>query len=387
VDGASPHVGREYQSAPVAAARAGRQGTRRADLDSLRGHRGFVALSAWAVAILLVLTRTSSWFWHDEWTFIRERSLTDPASWFLPHGEHFVAIHAAVYSALVAAFGTTTYLPYLAVTWAAHIAFVAAIYVLVDRHVGRGPALAVAAVLLVLGSAALNLFWAFQMGPIASGAFAAWGLVVIREHPGRAVILMSLGVATGGFALFFIPAAALYGWSRRALLASAVPAVVYGAWYLVERGAMVHYGPGIAIVPPIEWLPGGFVASIDALTGLGTLGVGLFVLALPLLLRVRDRRLAALGILGLLTEYAILGLTRPGLNVPGGWQYVYFGAAFVALVFASAWPAIPRWGRPATVGLAGLAVALNLLALVTWSVAWPAVMAYSDPLCRLCVGP
>jgi hypothetical protein len=346
-------------------------------------HRGFVALSTLAFASLLVVTRIG-WFWRDEWTFIRERSFTDPASWFLPHAQHFVAIHAAVYSALVAVFGTGTYLPFLLVTWAAHVAFVAGIYVLVDRHVGRGPALAAAAVLLVLGSAALNLFWAFQMGPIASGALALWGLVVIRERPGWAAVLMGLGVATGAFALFFVPAAALYGWSRRAVLASAVPVLIYGVWYVIEQGAMAHPAPSLAALSPAEWITGGVVASAAALTGLGPLGVLVLLMALPLVLRVPDRRLAAVGVVALLTEYAVLGITRSGLNTPGGWQYIYFGAAFLVLVLAPAWPAVPRSARPAVITLALAAVALNVVALVAWSISWPGVMAATDPLCLTC---
>jgi hypothetical protein len=354
----------------------------------VRRHRGFVSLSIIAVAFLLVLTSRSSAFWHDDWTFIQQRSITDPASWFLPHAEHFVAVHAIAYSALIAAFGTSSYLPFLVVLFATHVAFVAAVYALVDRHVGSGPALAAAAILLFLGSAALNLFWAFQMGAIASGALAMWAIVVIRERPGLAAVLLGLAIATQGFALFMVPAAALYGWSRRALVASAVPVVVYGVWYLlVGRGAMVHYTGPAATAGLIDWIVGGMQASASALTGLGPLAYLLLLPALVLLLRVPDRRLAAVGIVGLLTEYGILSLSRTGLNVPGGWQYLYFGVPFLLLVFASAWPAVPRWGRPAVAMLAGMALVSNVLAIVAWSVSWPGVMAYSDPLCLLCVGP
>jgi hypothetical protein len=347
-------------------------------------HRGFVVLSALAVIVLLLLTR-GAWFWRDEWMFIRGRSFGDPATWFLPHVEHFVALHAAVYTALLAVFGTSTYLPFLAVLSATHVAFVAANYVLIDRHVGRGPALAAAAYELFLGSAGLNLFWAFQMGPIASGALAMWGLVVIRRRPGLAAVLMGLGAATAGFAFFFVPAAALYGWSRRALLASAVPLVVYGSWYLViGRRLVTVHDASPTLGGAVNWLTAGVVVSTDAVTSLGTFSTFVLLLALVLSLRLPDRRLGVVGLIGLLTEYVILGLSRSGMNTPAGWQYLYFGAPFVILVFASAWPAVPRWGRPAVGLLATMALIINIVALVAWSAVWVSFMAANDPLCSLC---
>jgi hypothetical protein len=351
----------------------------------LREHRVFVALSAGAVVLLILATRGAG-FWRDEVNFMQYRSFADPASWFLPHAEHLVAVHAAVYTALLAIFGTGSYLPFLAVTWAAHIAFVAAIYVLVDRHVGRGPALVTAAILLVIGHASMNLYWAFQMGPIASGALALWGLIVIRQWPRLAAELMALGVATAGFALFVVPAAALYGWSRRALLAASVPVMLYATWYLlIGHRTMVEYGIPTAAAPStlaesLAWIPGGVSAAAATLTGLGPLGVVVLLAAALLLLRTPNR-LAAAGILALLTEYAILGVTRPGLAVPAGWQYVYFGAAFVALIFAAAWPAVPRWGRPLAVGLVGIALATNVLALFAWSSTWSEITSIPYDQC------
>ena len=71
---------------------------------------------------------------------------------------------------------------------------------------------------------------------------------------------------------------------------------------------------------------------------------------------------------------------------PPGWQYIYFGAAFGALICASAWPAVPRWGRPAIGLLAIVALAANAIALVAWALALPTFMATIDPLCLACWG-
>lgn len=350
----------------------------------LREHRAFAAMSLVAVAILILATRGAG-FYHDEWNFIEDRSFGDPGSWFLPHVQHFVAVHAAVYTALIAIFGTSTYLPFLAVLFAAHIAFTAGIYRLIDRHVGRGPALASAAILLLLGNGYLNLFWAFQMGAVGSVAFAMWGLLVIRERPGLAAVLMSLGIATQGFAIFVVPAAALYGWNRRALAACGVPILVYAVWYLlIGRATMVVYGDPPTLAGWLGWLPGGVNASAAAVTGLRGVGLILLGLALLLVTRIVDRRAAVVGIAALLAEYAILGLGRQGVNTPEGVQYVYFGAAFLLPVFASAWLAVPRWGRPAAGLLAVLALAANVVTLIEWSSAWPNYMTAFDQYCLLC---
>jgi hypothetical protein len=348
-------------------------------------HRGFVGLSLIAVGVLLVATRGAS-FYHDEWQYIHDRSFGDPSSWFLPHVQHFVAIHAAVYTALVAVFGTSNYLPFLAVLFAAHVGFSASVYTLIDRHVGRGPALTAAAILLLLGSGYYNLFWAFQMGAIGSAAFAMWGLLVIRDRPGLGALLMSLGVATQGFAFFLVPAAALYGWRRRALAACSVPLLVYAAWYVViGRSSMVAYGDLPTLAGWVGWMLGGVAASAAALTGLWGLGLLMLAGALVLVIRVPDRRAAAVGIAALLTEYAILGISRQGVNLPTSSTYLYFGAAFLLPVFASAWPAVPRRVRPAVGVLAGVALGVNFAVLAYWSSAWANAMTY-DPLCVLCLG-
>jgi hypothetical protein len=351
-------------------------------------HRGFIAVSALAVVVILLITQDFG-FWRDEWAYIRHRSFADPSTWLLPHVEHFVALHAAVYTALLAIFGTSTYLPFHLVAIATHVAFVASIYALVDRHSGRAPALVVAVVLLLLGTAAINLVWAFQMGPMASGALAMWGLVVVRQRPKLAALLMSLAVATQGFALFILPAAAVYGRSRTAMLAAAVPALVYGIWYLlIGRAAVVEHSAALTIEAIVEWVPGGFGASAAALTGLGPFGILALVAILPLLRRLRDPSLAIVGIVGLLTEYVILGLTRQGLNVPWGQQYLYFGVAFLALVFAAAWPVVPRWGRPVMAWLAVVAIVTNVFSLFGQALfVLPDYMATFDPLCALCSGP
>lgn len=338
-------------------------------------HAHFLVIAAVAVVVLLAVTRQATFF-HDELMFIAGRSFGDPGSWFLPHVQHLVLIHAAVYTALLAIFGTTSYLPFLLVMFATHVAFAASIYALIDRHVGRGPALAAAAILLLLGAGWNNLFWAFQMGAIGAVAMAMWALLVIRERPWLATMLLGLAMATTGYALFVVPAAVLYGWSRRALLAGVVPVALYGAWYFaIGRVSMVVYGDPPELLGVGRWIVEGVAASAAALTGLGWIGLILLVVALGLLLRVPDRRAAAVGIPALLTEYTVLGLSRQGVNAPDASPYVYFGAAFLLPVFASAWPAVPRVARPAVALLAVVALAANVIAMVYWSGQWPGFMA------------
>jgi hypothetical protein len=352
----------------------------------LRRHARFIALSSLAFGVLLFLGR-GMYFWGDEWQFIRERSVADPATWFLPHAQHFVAAFAAVYTALLAVFGTTTYLPFLAVALATHVAFTGAIYALIDRHVGRGPALTAAAMLLFLGASYLNLAWAFQMGAMGSVALATWGLFFIRQRPALAAFLMGTGAATSGFALAVVPAAALYGWSRRATLACAVPVLAYAGWFL-----LAHVSPDARADSPTlaswwTWVWQGVVYSSNALVNMGSLSPLILGLAGVLVLRSPDRSAAAAGIAAVLTLYAMAGLTRGGMNGPAGMQYVYVGAAFLIPVFASTWLVVPRWGRPAVCLLVMLSFAESFSTLLAYSANLTVVFPASDPRCLLCVGP
>lgn len=341
--------------------------------------------------MLVVLTRSATFF-HDEWFYIGDgpgydvgRSLTDPASWFRPHNEHLVALHVVVYMALQAMFGLTTYLPYLLVLFAAHVGVALGVYALIDRHVGRNPALIAAALLLFLGSGYLDLFWAFQMGFVGAVALGLWAVIVARDRPGLSGVLMALGILTQGTALFLVPAVALYGRSKRAWAAAAVPALIYATWYIaIGRATMNVRGDAPTVAGGVSYLVDGIARSTAALTGFpAPVAVLLLVLAdVALLLawrRRRDLSAAIVGMTSLLTMYGILAISRQGFDDPGDPHYVYLGAAFLLPLFATAWTVIPRAARPAVAVLAVVAIAVNALELVHHAAEWPTYIVLFGP--------
>ena len=257
---------------------------------------------------------------------------------------------------------------------------------MIDRHVGRGPALVSASILLVLGSGYQNLFSAFQMGFVGAAALALWGLLQIRDRPIIAATLLSLGVLAQGTALFLIPSAAYYGRSRRALLACAAPIATYAAWYLlIGRTTMAVRGHPPNLANGIGYFVEGIAASTSALLGLGSVGLLVLVLAIPALYRPSGHdaarwTAAAVGVIALATEYGLLAMSRQGFDPPNDSHYVYFGAAFLLPVLASAWPGVPRWGRPAVILVVSVAALSNLLTLAYWSGAWAAEVASNSPV-------
>src|SRR5262249_31399586 len=125
-------------------------------------------------------------------------------------------------------------------------------------------------------------------------------------------------------------------------------------------------------------------ASSTALTGLREVGVILVVVACVAVWRVQDRSAAIVGLVALISEYAILGLSRQGVNTPAGVQYVYFGAAFLLPVFATAWLGLPRVARPAAIVLVAVALLANVMSLIYWSGEWPNYVARYDQFCFTC---
>ena len=95
--------------------------------------------------------------------------------------------------------------------------------------------------MLVLGSGYYNLFWAFQMGFVASMALGLWALVALPNRPRLAAILLLLSVMTQGVGLFYVAAAGAYLVATgrvRATIWLAIPVAVFGVWELLYRASL-----------------------------------------------------------------------------------------------------------------------------------------------------
>ena len=315
----------------------------------------FVAAAMLAVTLVLGLGRSLS-FNGDEWAYIVMRHLTIE-SMLQPHNEHLVFFHVLVYRGLVEVVGIGSYLPFLVVLMACHVAMAAGVYVLLRKTVSVGAALGAAVLLLFLGSGFDNLLWAFQIGFVGAAALGVWALVA-ADRPAVCAVLLTLAVWTHGDALFFLPPAALLIARRRWLL---LPIASYVAWFVaIGRGpvpipsldALIDYGARLtgSIV--------GGAAGFGPLAGLlivALIGVGLVVE------RSAPSRVVLAGLLGLAATVAILTFGRAylGPEQAEAPRYVYVAFPFVMLVLTG----VRRVPRLAWAALFALALALNVWAL------------------------
>ena len=334
-----------------------------ADRRGATERRLFWFLGALAMATLAWLGRGMT-FWSDEWAIIANRSLTNPATWWAPHNEHWSTVPIIVYRALVETIGLRSYVPYLALVAILHVLIAWLTYRAVERAVGPRTALASGAVVLFFGSGFENLYWGFQIGFV--GAMLA-GLVALEAidgepSPRRAAVVsiaLLVGVMTAGVGLFFVVAAGVMlvaepRW-RRWLWVLAVPTVAYAAWYVLigRSGIGVFRDPftaqSFASIP--VFLVRGLEAGLGAATGLPILSWGLVVLAaagsaIALSRGARPSgRVVALAA-AVVTEYVLIAMNRAGvtLNQVDYPRYTYISGIlmvqFLALTLGPALAAI-----------------------------------------------
>jgi hypothetical protein len=328
-----------------------------------RGPRGlllgdvlFAVACVVAVGLLLYMNRYATFF-NDEWSFILDRRAWTLDAFMRPHNEHWALMPAIVYKVLFATIGLHSYLPYLLVLMAIHVAASTAVYVLMRHRNGQTPALAAGTLMLFLGTGADNLFWAFQIGFVGAAAAGAWAIVLLvtrsslRAEIGAAALLV-VAVATQGTALFFLAATGVMlaldpaRWRR---LWVVVPATVaFGIWYLAFGSSAIaaHRDPftlaGLQQVP--AYVVAGASHAIGRLTGWGEqVGLVLFVgLGFATAMHVSGRRLlrpaAVAGFVGLIAQFALTGAVRAQLGVTQATssRYVYV-AAILILIAGSGW--------------------------------------------------
>lgn len=355
------------------------------DLTRLRPLPVHLATLAAGFVVLLVLGR-DQWFVYDDWAI-----LTPSPDLLEAHQGHWNTAPTLLFQALRATVGLHSYLPYLALAVAAHLAVVHLLWRVMRRAgVGEWMATGFAAVLVVMGSAAENLLWAFQMGFM--GAIAL-GLVVILlvdvVGPLRAprialiVAVSMLALTFSGTSLALLAGAGVLsivrrGWWRSILLF--VPAgIVYLTWFLsIGRTSTATLAPdgGSALVQVPLFFATMFGAGYGQFTGLVVLGplvaIGLLIWLVG---RVRARALLgaeaiASATLAASVVFALLtAVTRSGgeLSAAGAQRYVYVIAALAVPTMALALQGVARRGRPALIA-AIAAVAIVALANATFLV-------------------
>jgi len=305
-----------------------------------------MALASVAAVVLLWLGRYHT-FTAEEIDFLTRRPvLTDVLR---PHNEHLSAVPILVYEVLVRLFGTGPYLPFLTVLTVLHVVAAAGLAAIVKGWSG----VAAATIFLFLGSGYENLFWALQIGFVGSVAAGLWAMRTDRGW--LAAALVGVGLASSGIGLVFIlPVAVL---QRRRAIWLALPIGAYLAWYAVYGVPPEHGG---TVSQAAEWFLLGVGWAFGSLFGIGlSLGLGCALAAL-VLARRGDRTTSAAAI-GLIALYALIALSRSGLeqvSFVAAPRYVYVAVPFILIGLNGIIS-----DRRVLAALYGLAFVTNVLAL------------------------
>ena len=310
-------------------------GTVREVLTPIRVHVASLLLGGVA---LLVIGR-DQWFSYDDWALLHPT-----LDWWASHQGHWTTFPTLLFQLLRSIVGLHSYLPYLALAVVAHLAVVHLTW-RTSLRAGAAPwlATAFAAVTLLLGCAAENLFWAFQVGFMGAVALALV-VVLLVDRAGwstrRAVlaaVVALLALPFSGTALPVLAGAAILCWIRRGFLRTlavfAPAGVAYLIWYLLETrgdssGLAVH-GIGFLTQAPVFFATM-FAAGYGQFVGVLVLGP---VVALALLVwlwiarrRLTGREAVAYTLLLSSALFAVLtAVSRGGgeLTAAGAQRYVY----------------------------------------------------------------
>jgi hypothetical protein len=294
-------------------------------------------------------------FFADEWAFIADRSLSDTATWWQPHNEHWVTLPMLLYRGLVETVGIGSYVPYSIAVIGLHLVVAGFVYVLLERECGSWPAFMGSLVILLLGSGFENLFWGFQitfLGSVVLG-LAALSLIdggaSVRRAGAIAVLLLAsfacsgvgavMGVAVGGEML-------LRPRWRHLIGLLVIPFGGYLLWLvLAGRAGMATFGDpfdaaSVSLVPAT--VVRGLANGVGALVGLPGLETLILIPAGALVAwliwhshRPPVRFVALLA--AVVALYVLTGLTRSGLfeGIVRYTRYTYVAAVLMMVAIGS----------------------------------------------------
>jgi hypothetical protein len=363
--------------------------------------------------VVLYLTSYKN-FYYDEWDFVTAYRPLQSTSILLPHNEHWSTIPILIWKLLFVLFGLRTHLPYEAVALATHIAAVAMLFVFVRRHSGDLPAFAAALTLLVLGTGATNIVWAFQSAWTLSIAFGLLAMLLADGAPPTlrlwhvAAITGALlcAVMSSGIGLGFLAAVTVQllvdRQRRRYLAAVAGPIAIYLVWFIFygagirgTPGALcatcpTAFGSDVQSIGPgyvtnvLAYVASGLEASAAGIVGqTGIVGVAILVVVCGLLAwhwylqqRIESWELGLVA--GLLAQFTLIGLVRVRFGQGGAVDshYVYVGVVYLLPLVANAIKHLPWHGawKPLMAGGFVLALLANGILLAQQAISQTTLM-------------
>ena len=193
-----------------------------------------------ACMLVLVILGMRLTFFNDDWYFLLQRPGLEGDSIFSPHNGQLVVLVDLSFKGLVALFGFAQ-LPFRLVLSAAVAALGIVVYLIVSKRAGRFLGLVATTIVVFLGPAWEDLLFYASIGPIAALVTGLAAVLVLEEDAPRknaiACLLLVCAVSLSGVGLAFVVAAAIAVVLRRRpgqLWIPAVPAVLYGIWWLTD---------------------------------------------------------------------------------------------------------------------------------------------------------
>ncbi len=343
---------------------------------------------------LILLAGSEQWFNIDEWALLTDDAIPSGSALLADHNGHWVTLPRLSYFGLYSVFGLRTYLPYQLLVVLTHIAAVGMSY-LVSRRMGvvGWLAAAVAACLLLFGSGAMNMVFAFQMSLNASLVLGLAQLL-LADHDGQierrdrwGLVAGLLGLMTSALMVPMLVGVGVAtflrrGW-RAATFHAGIPLGVFVIWYFVAAGGDSERTTGTLTetvlwflrmaASPFEAMGGNLVAAVV----LGTTAILAIVWLVRDYLSTRD--LSPLAVpAGALTAWLLFcATTSVSRSILYGFdptlasssRYVHVSAIllspFVALGIGRLWD-VRRFLGWISLGALVLGVPGNMQALADW---------------------
>jgi hypothetical protein len=337
-----------------------------------RRHWALATLLLGDLVVLLYMGRGLTFFF-DEWDFVTHDYGGGLHSLLVAHVGNISILPIAVYKVLFHLVGLNHYVVFRCVVIALHLVAACLLYVLATRRLSPVPALLAVSIVLFLGAAWEDLLWAFQIGYLLSivGGLAIWVLLERRDRFGDILALAALVVSLGSSSLgipLAIGVATELAWARewRRGWVVGVPALLYVAWY-------AGYGESQVTGETLIHAPG-FAADLAAAACGAVIGrglnwgrplavVGFLVLAWWL---VGGRTVSA-RLVGLLASavalWIITAATRSTISAPETSRYVYLGVVVIVLIGVELLHSVTT--TPRALGVAALVVLFGALAGLT----------------------
>lgn len=311
-------------------------------------------------------------FFYDEWNFIQDRRAWDADAFLERHNEHIAVVPALVFKVLFVTVGLESYWPYAVALVVTHLACAGVLFALLRAWSTNETAVLGTVAFLFMGTAWEVLLWPFEMSLTVSLGAALGAILALERRTRRgdltACALLVVSVASASLGIPFMFGALILvlarGGGMGRLYVVAVPAALYGAWYLgygesTAKDENIQQIPVFAIDSAAASLAGVFGMNPEIGRSLAIGGAALVVVAIVRRWSDRDRITVVVAVA--LSMWALLCLARFGIAPPSSPRYIYPGAALMLLLGG----ALLAGKKVASPGARVIALVLLALSLTT----------------------